>query len=197
MKNSNFYLLLLFIVVLFGCKNNESNDEKVLIEREKNAANNPLKIDGAPIKEILFEAKTNNKNLENGIQTGVSIQNFKTESINLVNKDEVVISEKEATIIIDYPLTNAYTFNLRSEKGFTRERLFKEISENYFKLYEEEEKSASVKTQPMEEREMYNRNETNGKYGIWGHDIADLILTDIQVFKNKDGKIILSLGIDS
>ncbi|WP_194139913.1 hypothetical protein [Flavobacterium hungaricum] len=202
MKKCSFYLLIVCVLILGGCKNKANNSpvsdyEKVVIDRENNAGTNPLKIDGTRIKEILFEVKTDNKEFENGIQTWVSIQNFKKESINLINKDEVVISEKEITIIIDYPLTNVYSFNLKSEKGFTREKLLTEIGENYFKLYEEEEKSASVKTQPMEEREMYNRNQTNGKYGIWGHDIADLVLTDIQVFKNKDGKLIVSLGIDS
>ena len=44
---------------------------------------------------------------------------------------------------------------------------------------------------------MYNRNETNGKYGIWGHDIADLVLADILVYKTADGQIILSLEMES
>lgn len=187
MKKYSFYLLLVSTLLLFGCKK----------KAESNTADNPFKIDGAPDEEILFEVKNTKQDFENGIQPWVSIQNFKTELINLINKDEVVISEKEISIVIDYPLTTPYTFTLKSDKGFTRERLLTEIGQNYFKIYEEEESSATEKTVPMEKRETYNRNQTNGKYGIWGHDIADLILTHIQVFKNKDGKIILSLGIDS
>lgn len=187
MKRDSFYLLLICMLLLFGCKK----------KAESNAAKNSFKIDGGPVKEILFEVKNTKQGFENGIQPWVNIQNFKTELINLINKDEVVISEKEITIVIDYPLTTPYIFTLKSDKGFTRERILTEIGQNYFKVYEEEEKSATEKTVPMEKRETYNRNQTNGKYGIWGHDIADLILTDIQVFKNKDGKIILSLGIDS
>jgi hypothetical protein len=44
---------------------------------------------------------------------------------------------------------------------------------------------------------MYNRNETNGKYGIWGHDIADLDISGISVYKTKNGEIILTLNIES
>ena len=42
-----------------------------------------------------------------------------------------------------------------------------------------------------------NRNETNGKYGIWGHDLIDLYLSDIEVYKNKSGFVTLILYVDS
>lgn len=71
-----------------------------------------------------------------------------------------------------------------------------EITKEYQKLYQDEEKSATIKTVPMKERKMYNRNQTNGKYGIWGHDLADLALSSIQVYK-ENGNTILTLGIES
>ncbi|MNL30171.1 hypothetical protein D3C87_1518920 [compost metagenome] len=65
-------------------------------------------------------------------------------------------------------------------------------------MYEEEEATATKKTIPPEKRiGMYNRNETNGKYGIWGHDIADLVLSEIQIYESADGKLILALIIES
>ena len=87
---------------------------------------------------------------------------------------------------------------MTSDKGFTRQRLLQEISNNYYKLYDEEEKSATIKTIHLDKRTtMYNRNQTNGKYGVWGHDIADLVLTEILVYKTVTGQIVLSLEIES
>lgn len=84
------------------------------------------------------------------------------------------------------------------KKGFTRAQLLKEISKNYYKLYAAEEKTANIKTVPVNERKtMYNRNETNGKYGIWGHDISDLVLAEILVYKTANGQIVLTLNIES
>jgi hypothetical protein len=40
---------------------------------------------------------------------------------------------------------------------------------------------------------MLNRNTSEGKYGIWGHDIGDLLLCSAYV--DDSGKI--TLGVDS
>ena len=87
---------------------------------------------------------------------------------------------------------------MSSKKGFTKKQLLSEVRKNYVALYAEEEATATVKTIPLEKRTgMINRNQTNGKYGVWGHDIADLYLSGIIVYKNKEGKIFLSLDIES
>lgn len=197
-----FTLFVLTAVFFIGCenktkKNSESNYEKVLVEKENDAAQNELEIEGKQISKISFEVTANKKDFEDGIRPWVSIEKPESDLPNLINKSEIVISDKKITVIIDYPLTNEYRFDLISEKGFTREMLLVEISKHYYKLYAEEEKSATVKTVPADKREMYNRNETNGKYGVWGHDIGDLLLTDIQVYKDSDEKVTLVLGIDS
>jgi len=95
-------------------------------------------------------------------------------------------------------LTNQYEFTLTSDKGFTRAQLLSEISRHYYKVFDEEEESATVKTIPADKRTtIANRNETDGKYGIWGHDIADLVLSGISVYKTTNGDIVLSLNIES
>lgn len=199
---SKFPLVILTVLLFICCKNKPTqvtttNYEQTLVERENKAAIKQTSDIGKLQKTIVFEVKSDSKDFENGIQPWASLENAKKDLINLIKKDEIVISDKKITLIIDYPLTTAYEFNLSSINGFTRETLLSEISKHYYKLYEEEEKSATIKTIPMEKRTMYNRNETNGKYGIWGHDIADLVLTDIQVYKANNGKIIITLGIDS
>ena len=59
-------------------------------------------------------------------------------------------------------------------------------------------KATKVKTIPPDKRgETLNRNQTDGKYAIWGHDLSDLYLMEIEVYKTKEGKIILRLNIES
>ncbi len=197
-----FTLFILSVFCFISCKNKitqnpDDSYEKILVERENNAAQNQLEIDGKQIAEISFEVKADKKDFEEGIQPWASVEKPEKDLPNLINKDETVISDSDITVIIDYPLTTRYQFDLKSDKGFTREMLLSEISKHYYKLYEEEEKSATIKTVPPQKRSMYNRNQTNGKYGIWGHDISDLVLSNIQVYKDNKEKIILVLGIDS
>lgn len=202
-----FYILIMGIA-LIGCNRQsqqttsvqETKDpfEKVK-ENEKIAQEKQYDNLGELISKISFNVKTDNKkDFDNGIIPWASIEKAKEDITNLVGKDEIVLKQTSIKIIIDYPLTNQYEFSLTSEKGFTRGQLLSEISQHYYKLYDEEEKSATIKTIPIDKRaQMYNRNETNGKYGIWGHDIADLDLAEIFVYKTADGKIILSLNIES
>ncbi|MBF4466212.1 hypothetical protein [Flavobacterium sp. LC2016-12] len=197
---SNLFIIII-VLVCISCKNKPvqtgDNYEKILVERENKAAETPITVAGDLQKTITFEVKANAKDFAGGIQPWASVEKPKKDLPGLINKTETVISEHFITIIIDYPLLNRYQFDLKSENGFSREMLLTEISKHYFKLYAEEEKTATIKTIPMEKRTMYNRNETNGKYGIWGHDIADLVLTEIQVYKTKKGNTIITLGIDS
>lgn len=65
-------------------------------------------------------------------------------------------------------------------------------------MYDEEENTSKTKTVPVKQRQgLLNRNETNGKYGIWGHDLSDLDLTSMDVYENEEGTIFLDLDIDS
>lgn len=196
-------MLVLILVSTSSKGQNQNSDQKDPIEslREKEMKSTEKNTAGLGemVSVISFEVKTNNKkDFENGLIPYASIENAKLEIPDLDKKDEVVIKENSIKIIIDYPLTKQYEFTLTSKMGFTRKQLLSEISAHYFKLYEEEEKTATIKTIPIDKRTtMYNRNQTNGKYGVWGHDIADLVLSEIQVFKSSNGEIILMLGIES
>ena len=202
------YLILILTILLTSCKgqtqkSNSKQDLKdpiaVIQENEKKATEKKSDNFGKLVSTISFQVKTDNKkDFEDGFIPWASIENAKLDIPKLNKKDEIVIAETLVKIIIDYPLTNQYEFTLTSNKGFTRQQLLSEISIHYFRLYEEEEKSATVKTIPIDKRTtMYNRNQTNGKYGIWGHDIADLVLVEIQVYKTRKGEVILTLNIES
>lgn len=89
-------------------------------------------------------------------------------------------------------------FIIESVNGFSRKQLALLISEKYHQIYDEEEVGATTKTIPVNKRDNgINRNKTNGKYGIWGHDITDLDLGSIDVRKSPNGEIFLELDIES
>ena len=153
---------------------------------------------GEIISKISFNIKTNDlANFNDGKIPWIRIDSPQIEIQNLMSKDETVINKNRIAIIIDYPLTNTYVFELISPTGFTRTQLINEISQQYYQLYDEEERTATIKTLPVEQRKMYNRNRTDGKYGIWGHDIGDLVLTEIIVYKTSNEMIFLTLEIES
>jgi hypothetical protein len=202
------YYLFLLTVLLFGCNgqsqrmnsDSKSNDPiKVIQEREQIAVEKQYDNLGELISTIEFGIQTDNKtDFEDGIIPWASLENPENDIPNLIDKDEVVIKQPSVKIIIDYPLTNQYEFTLTSDKGFTRAQLLLEISKHYYKVFDEEEESATIKTIPFDKRTtIANRNETNGKYGIWGHDIADLVLSGISVYRATNGETVLSLNIES
>lgn len=136
---------------------------------------------------------------EDGIIPWISIENPESQIDKLIDSDKIVIPYSEITLIIDYPLNKPTSFVLTSSKnGFTKKQLVLEISKKYHEIYLEEEATAKTKTIPIDKRGMLiNRNETDGKYGIWGHDIGDLDLSYIEVYELENGKIQIILGVES
>jgi len=204
------YMIVILAFLLIGCieKSHQTkltqdikatkDPSEVVKDNEKKATEKIYDNYGELISTISFNVKTDNKDFKDGIIPWASIEKTHQDLPNLIDKDEIVIKQTSIEVIIDYPLTNQYEFSLTSQSGFTRSQLLTEISKHYYKIYEEEEKTATIKTIPIEKRTtMYNRNQTNGKYGIWGHDIADLVLADISLFKRSNGEIIVILNIES
>jgi len=173
--------------------------DSILTEREAAAAKKKPNTLGHQVKTILFQRKTTDlKTYSDGVIPWASIGKPEKDFPTLIDRDIIVIDENKITIIIDYPLTHEYRFDMVSNNGFTRVQLLKEISKQYYNIYDEEEKSATIKTVPPKDRTTtYNRNQTNGKYGIWGHDISDMDLEEISVFKTPDGQLVLSLNVAS
>lgn len=153
---------------------------------------------GQIVEKIRFDVKTNNLNdYQDGKIPWIRIDSPQNDIKNLIGKDEIVIPQTSLTIIIDYPLSTSYKFGLVSTGGFTRAQLITEISKHYYQIYDDEERTATVKTVPLNDRKIYNRNRTNGKYGIWGHDIGDLVLDEIHVYKSRTWEIFLILQLES
>ncbi|TCD04436.1 hypothetical protein EZ449_17525 [Pedobacter frigidisoli] len=136
------------------------------------------------INIITFNVRATKTIGDNGLIPWINIANANEEILNLIDKDEIVISENEITIVIDYPLTNPASLSLISETGFSREKLLIEIRTKYIEIFEEEEKAIAI-------------NDGKGKYGIWGHSLYDLDLVSLDVYKTDLGKIEITLDIDS
>ena len=202
-------LTLLFLSLIFiNCKSQsngassnqvEKSPIEIVMEKEQKALERTYDNLGELVSTISFVVMTDNKNdFPDGFVPWANIEDPEKDLPNLLDKDDVVIEESPVKIIIDYPVTNPYEFTLESTKGFTRKQLLEEISRHYFRMYEEEEQSATIKTIPLDKRtKMVNRNQTDGKYGIWGHDIRDLDLSLISVYKTKENEIVLVLNIES
>lgn len=153
------------------------------------------------IGEFEFSLKADEnqmKDWEDGIIPWISLQNPELEINQLINANEIVIKQSTINIIFDYPLNKPANFEFKNEKGFNRKDLILLVSKKYHEIYNEEEKSAKTKTIPIDKRiGIINRNETDGKYGIWGHDLSDLDLSGIEIHQSTDGKINLILIIES
>eukprot|EP00611_Tribonema_gayanum_P030334 TRINITY_DN8403_c0_g1_i1.p3 TRINITY_DN8403_c0_g1~~TRINITY_DN8403_c0_g1_i1.p3 ORF type:complete len:197 (-),score=51.40 TRINITY_DN8403_c0_g1_i1:899-1489(-) len=123
----------------------------------------------------------------------ISLENPDEALAEMPDADEVVIAEKSIAVELTYPLSGVHRFKLRADTaaGFTRRGLVKRISETYHQVYREEERTQS--RPPPVLGFLMNRGPTDGKYGIWGHVLGDLVLHTVS--RDKDGTY--SLGIDS
>jgi hypothetical protein len=118
----------------------------------------------------------------------------------LKNPEEIVIPFEHAILVVDYPLSTPASVPITAAfpVGFTRAELIKVVCEEYANIYEAEEATASTKTVPPEERgAVANRNRTDGAYGIWGHDLRDLVLTGARWTRMPDGTVTIELHVES
>ena len=101
-----------------------------------------------------------------------------------------MIKEETISIKFSYPLENKVSFEYHNKGGFTRLDLFRCIYEGYKDIYEAEEKEVG---DPGTYRMLYNRKQSKGKYGIWGHYMNDLRIEGI-IYDSKERFIELSIG---
>jgi hypothetical protein len=193
------FLNLIILATLISCNSSDASD--ILNAKVSEVQNTSTNLNEL-ISTIEFEVKAKDEQLRDfpdGVIPWISIENPENEIEYLIDADEIVIENAEITLNIDYPLNNPAKFILKSAvNGFTKKQLIIEISKKYHEVYVEEEKTAKTKTIPIDKREgVINRNETDGIYGIWGHDIGDLVLSEIEVFITEQGKIEIFLIIES
>lgn len=194
----------LIIVFIYNCGQNkttssEASSNKEYADLSPNGFSEPNLGQYVYSIEFYKQGDEDDKEIfEDGKIPWVSLENAESDINIMFDKDEIVIKENEIEILFDYPLDNPISIRTKSDRGFTRSDLLSIISDKYKQIYREEESSAHQKTVPLNERKgLINRNSTDGKYGICCHDLIDLDLGAIDVFKDKNGIIKLVLYIES
>ena len=105
--------------------------------------------------------------------------------------DEVVIPDNNISISFSYPFSKEFIYSFKKisktpkTRGYTRAELINLIGQIYNDIYNEEELTSREKVIPIDERVALNRNQTDGKYGIWGYDLDDLMLGRVLYDKNE------------
>lgn len=116
--------------------------------------------------------------------------------------DEYASDHPEINCTIKYPLSNPCDFKIYLAKYkwnenedryyFDLENIVDQICNKYREIYSEEEKTALLEIR-SESTPEFNRSRTDGKWGIWGHDIEDLVIEGLILDTNKN-KISLLIG---
>jgi hypothetical protein len=131
---------------------------------------------------------------------GIRVHDVRRALAQLDKPDEIVIPFEQAVLVIDYPLSTPAKIPISAPLplGFTRAALVRTICEEYAHVYDAEEGTAATKTIPLDERgELRGRNRTDGAYGIWGHDLQDLVLTAARWTRRADGAVEIELHVES
>jgi hypothetical protein len=131
---------------------------------------------------------------------GIALHDPDRALAELAGAEEIAIPFEHAVLVIDYPLSTPASVPITAPLalGFTRGALVRAICEEYGHIYDAEEGTAAIKPLPIEERgAMQGRNRTDGAYGIWGHDLEDLVLTAARWVREPDGTVRIELHVDS
>jgi len=128
---------------------------------------------------------------EDNVTSSVNITDYERDVLKQRQPNEIVIPMQKIEVEFDYPLNNpaTFTFEADTDKGFTRAHLIRRVCQTYHQIYQEEEAEVG---NPGHVEGMWNRKTSDGKYGIWGHDLSDLVLG----VYCQEGSL-FGLGVDS
>lgn len=150
------------------------------------------------IEFSVVAAEDEREHFDDGVAPWINLVTRDTELERLIDPDSIALNYPRAKLVFDYPLASPTTREISTPgEGFTRRQLVELIGKFYEEIYDEEEASATTKTLPMSERRIMNRNQTDGIYGIWGHDLDDIAISGVEVRRLRDGEIVLILNIES
>jgi hypothetical protein len=145
-------------------------------------------------ESILVQSEPDEDAVANGEGDPFELLNLSDVQENLsrlIEADDVVLRATKATLVLSYPLEVAAIRLIRPPNGksFTRRELVILIDETYREVYRLESNSQSSPTPPIHERVgLENRPSSDGIFRIWGHDLDDLSIQRIRVYRNY-GKV--------
>lgn len=104
------------------------------------------------------------------------------------NLDASVFMGGDYTFVYDYPLRERAEFTHTLTPSTTSEDLLKIGLSDYRNIYAEEERTTPIAAQESSTINiggrtliLMNRTSTTGRYGIWGHVLADLFFEGIAI----------------
>lgn len=142
------------------------------------------------MKDIIIEVEFYDSPCE--YEHGITMSNARLDLIK--DAEEVVITKPCITVLVDYPLKDGFMFPLYANSdSFTRKDLVHKVLKLYEWIYKTESRTSNIKegSHPYFD---FNRNTTDGYFGIFGHSLDDLILHTVTYDATRD---IYFLGIDS
>ena len=126
---------------------------------------------------------------ESGPFDWIDLRDVQGDLSRLIDAEQRVLEAAEATLVLSYPLEVAATRRIRpsDDRVFKRGELVKMIDETYREVYRREASTQSTPTPPKEHRgRLLNRPESDGLCGISGHDLEDLGIESIDVYRIDD-----------
>ncbi|MFD2288616.1 hypothetical protein GJU39_11020 [Pedobacter petrophilus] len=118
---------------------------------------------------ITFNVRATRTIGDDGIIPWINIGRGNEEILNLIDADEIVITEHALAISLDYPLAEPVTFQLFSSIGFSRKLLLVEIREKFLEILKQQDVN---------------------------FDLSTLDLVALDVYKTESGSVELTLDID-
>ncbi|MGZ5971355.1 MAG: hypothetical protein ACXWP4_26980, partial [Polyangiales bacterium] len=154
----------------------------------------PAPRDGTP--EIVFPVIDPHESIEGGTDE-ISLAN--PNYANIVDGSIIVLRAPTAMVLITYPLHHPTKVSVAPDQpnqSYSLRGLVRAIAERYAAIYREEAQTA---TKPVTKVPgLLNRAETDGKYGIWGHDLEDLVLERIRIGRDAlSGGVLIELDVGS
>ena len=108
------------------------------------------------------------------------------------NEKKYIADHPEVDCVIDYPLSRPCKFKIKFNKWITPLDVIDQICKKYQEIYKEEDKTAIMEIR-SENTPCLNRSRTDGKWGIWGHSIEDLVIERLYLDTDKN-KIDMFIG---
>lgn len=174
-------ILIFFITVFIRCT---SNSDEIVVDC--------ISTNQYPSKSWQFVQEIDFKSFK-GTDTIPWTNINNPDTIRILDRYSKVLRSKLYLLHIDYPLKVTATYVLKSDNGFSRIDLIKIISAKYQQIYNEEgRQTITVGNQTVE-----RVSNTPTKFGICCHDINELDLGSIQIYKDNNGIFNIILLVES
>jgi hypothetical protein len=99
---------------------------------------------------------------------------------HITGGDRQLTNLEEIRIRFDYPLNSPVFFSFKNAGGFTLSKFWECVYLGYLVIYSDEDETALLTAEDLRPTWRHARPSTDGKYGIWGHDMDELFLEEIQ-----------------